>query len=122
MKRTVRFLLLLAVGTALPSLGQVTSSSPSGQGNSDFEELPELKVNEILKPEVFQGPHHTVRELVPTSSGMVPLWCRDYNLFARVDHSVRSIKPRAWNPMSKALALWRRSSDQVQIRKRMSGS
>ncbi len=70
MKGTARFLLILAIGTALPSLGQVASSSPSGQGNSDFEELPELKASEILKPEVFQGPHHTVRESVPTSSGM----------------------------------------------------
>ncbi len=50
--------------------GTVASSSPSDQGNSDFEELPELKASEILKPEVFQGPHHTVRESVPTSSGM----------------------------------------------------
>ena len=66
MKGTARFLLILAIGTALPSLGQVASSSPSGQGNSDFEELPELKASEILKPEVFQGPHHMVRESVPT--------------------------------------------------------
>jgi hypothetical protein len=50
--------------------GTVASSSPSDQGNSDFEELPELKASEILKPEVFQGPHHMVRESVPTSSGM----------------------------------------------------
>ena len=52
MKGTARFLLILAIGTGLPSLGQVASSSPSGQGNSDFEELPELKASEILKPEV----------------------------------------------------------------------
>jgi len=32
--------------------GTVASSSPSDQGNSDFEELPELKASEILKPEV----------------------------------------------------------------------
>jgi len=50
--------------------GTVASSSPSDQGNSNFEELPELKASEILKPEVFQGPHHMVRESVPTSSGM----------------------------------------------------
>jgi hypothetical protein len=70
MKGTARFLLILAIGTALPSLGQVASSSPSSQGKSDFEELPVLKASEILKPEVFQGPHNTVRESVPTSSGM----------------------------------------------------
>jgi hypothetical protein len=43
MKGTARLLLILAVATALPSLGQVTSSSPSGEGNSDFEELPQTE-------------------------------------------------------------------------------
>ena len=70
MKETARFLLIMAVATALPSLGQVTSSSPSGEGNSDFEELPELKASEILKPEFLKGQYHTVQESVPTSSGM----------------------------------------------------
>jgi hypothetical protein len=70
MKRTARFLLVLAVGVAFPGLGQVTPSSPSERGDSDFEELPELKASEILKPEILKGPQHTVRESVPTSSGM----------------------------------------------------
>ena len=70
MKETARFLLILVVGTALPILGQATSSSPSGQGDSDFEELPELKASEILKPEFLKGQYHTVQESVPTSSGM----------------------------------------------------
>ena len=70
MKETARFLLIMAVATALPSVGQVTSSSPSGEGNSDFEELPELKASEILKPEFLKGQYHTVQESVPTSSGM----------------------------------------------------
>jgi hypothetical protein len=70
MKRTARFLLVLAVGTALPGLGQVTTPSPPGQGNSDFEEFPELKASEILKPEFLKGQCHTVQESVPTSSGM----------------------------------------------------
>ena len=34
-----------------------------------FEELPELQASEILKPEILKGPHHTVREPVPTFSG-----------------------------------------------------
>jgi hypothetical protein len=55
MKGTARFLLILAVGTALPSLGQVTSSSPPLPGNSDFEELPELKASEILKPQFLKA-------------------------------------------------------------------
>ena len=70
MKRTARFLLVLAVGVAFPVLGQVTPSSPSERGDSDFEDLPELKASEILKPEILKGPQHTVRESVPTSSGM----------------------------------------------------
>jgi len=37
---------------------------------SDFEELPELKASEILKPDILKGPHHAVRESVPTASGM----------------------------------------------------
>jgi hypothetical protein len=35
-----------------------------------FEELPELKASEILKPEFLKGPHYAVRDPVPTSSGM----------------------------------------------------
>jgi len=60
----------LAVGIALPSRGQVTSPSPSGQEDSDFEELSELQASEILKPEFLKGRYHTVQESVPTSSGM----------------------------------------------------
>src|SRR5215467_15843189 len=35
-----------------------------------FEELPELKASEILKPDLLKGPHHVVRDPVPTASGM----------------------------------------------------
>src|SRR6476469_3276808 len=49
-----------------PSSGDVALAAPSA---SSFEELPELKASEILKPEFLKGPHHTVRESVPTSSG-----------------------------------------------------
>ena len=70
MKRTARLLPILAVGIALPSRGQVTSPSPSGQEDSDFEELSELQASEILKPEFLKGRYHTVQESVPTSSGM----------------------------------------------------
>src|ERR1700750_2349084 len=35
-----------------------------------FEELPELKASEILKPELLKGPHYAVRDPVPTASGM----------------------------------------------------
>jgi hypothetical protein len=35
-----------------------------------FEELPELKTSEILKPELLKGPHFAVRDEVPTNAGM----------------------------------------------------
>src|SRR5215470_16209719 len=35
-----------------------------------FEELPELKASEILKPELLKGPHYIIRDPVPTASGM----------------------------------------------------
>jgi hypothetical protein len=34
-----------------------------------YEELPELKASDILKPEFLSGPYHKVREEVPTFSG-----------------------------------------------------
>jgi hypothetical protein len=35
-----------------------------------FEELPELKASEILRPELLKGPHYVVRDPVPTASGI----------------------------------------------------
>ena len=34
-----------------------------------FEELPALNANDILRPDILSGPHHKVREEVPTYSG-----------------------------------------------------
>ena len=65
-----------ALSLALGMLGGVCcvaqTSVPSAPSavSSDFEELPELKASEILKSEILKGPHHVVRESVPTSSGM----------------------------------------------------
>lgn len=53
-----------AFAAASPAFGQTADASPP-----QFEEFPELRASEILKPEYFQGPHHKVRELVPTASG-----------------------------------------------------
>jgi hypothetical protein len=55
---------------AVCCLAQTPKPSAPDAAASDFEELPELKASEILKPEILKGPHHTVRESVPTSSGM----------------------------------------------------
>jgi len=56
------------IGAAVASFAQ-TDQATAPAGNNSFEELPELKASEILKPEFVKGPHFTVRESVPTSSG-----------------------------------------------------
>src|SRR3954471_5423230 len=56
------------LGAGLSGFGQEISAPTTG--DSDFEELPQLKASEILKPEFLKGPHFTVREAVPTGSGM----------------------------------------------------
>lgn len=62
--------LTIAIGAAVACLAQTPEPSATVTTGSDFEELPELKASEILKPEILKGPYHTVRESVPTSSGM----------------------------------------------------
>lgn len=62
--------LVIGIGGAACCLSQTPEPSTAAPNASDFEELPELKASEILKPEILKGPHHTVRESVPTSSGM----------------------------------------------------
>jgi hypothetical protein len=48
----------------------ICAQSVSGPTNpADYEELPELKASEILRPEILNGPHHKVQEPVPTYSG-----------------------------------------------------
>jgi len=63
-------LLILLISGAVLCLAQGPEPTATAAAPSDFEELPELKASEILKPEILKGPHHTVRESVPTSSGM----------------------------------------------------
>src|SRR4029077_19975990 len=71
MKKGTGFLAItIAIGSAFACLAQSPEPSDAGAAASDFEELPELKASEILKPDILKGPHHTVRESVPTSSGM----------------------------------------------------
>jgi len=49
------------------SLAQ-TEPSPLDAANT-YEELPEFKASEILRPEFLQGEHFKVAEIVPTFSG-----------------------------------------------------
>lgn len=68
MKRVILiFSYAAAILTFNYSQGQVETGA--GEITSPYEELPELKASEILKPEVLKGPHHNVRESVPTWSG-----------------------------------------------------
>jgi len=56
--------------TFLVALFPICAQSVSTPTNaSDYEELQELKASEILRPDVLNGPHHKVREPVPTYSG-----------------------------------------------------
>jgi hypothetical protein len=55
------------LGAAQLSFAQ--EPQPAPDATSSFEELPELRASEILKPELLRGRHYSVRENVPTSSG-----------------------------------------------------
>ena len=62
--------LSLTLGARLQCLAQTPEPVEVRRAEVAFEELPELKASEILKPELLKGPHHVVREPVPTASGM----------------------------------------------------
>ena len=63
--------LLIAISlTFLVAPLPIYAQSVSAPTNpADYEELPELKASEILRPEILSGPHHKVLEPVPTFSG-----------------------------------------------------
>src|SRR5215471_10624381 len=62
--------LVLTLSATLPSLAQTPQPFEVRRAEAVFEELPELKASEILKPELLKGPHYTVREPVPTGAGV----------------------------------------------------
>jgi hypothetical protein len=61
--------LVLAVGAAFPCLAQTPEAFEVRRAEAPFEELPVLNASEILRPEFLSGPHHKVREPVPTYFG-----------------------------------------------------
>src|SRR3954452_23439356 len=69
-KRPTAAILFLSLCSPLLCLAQSPFPAAPESGQSTFEELPELKASEILRPELLKSSHHTVREPVPTSSGM----------------------------------------------------
>jgi len=74
MDRNLVLALALALALALTATLQCLAQTPEPfevrRADPVFEELPELKASEILKPEFLQGPHFAVRDPVPTSAGM----------------------------------------------------
>src|SRR6266436_2661134 len=63
-------IIVLALDPALQCLAQTPEPFEVRRAEVAFEELPELKASEILKPELLKGPHYVVRDPVPTASGM----------------------------------------------------
>jgi hypothetical protein len=62
--------LALTLSATFQCLAQTPEPIEVRRAEVVFEELPELKASEILKPELLKGPHYTVRDPVPTASGM----------------------------------------------------
>jgi hypothetical protein len=62
--------LALTVTATFQCLAQTPEPFEVRRAEAVFEELPELKASEILKPELLKGPHYVVRDPVPTSAGM----------------------------------------------------
>src|SRR5262245_52714016 len=70
-RKTIIFvvtLLLLSAATNLV-LAQTTPTPATPESANEYQTFPELKASEILRDDVLIGPHHQVREEVPTWSG-----------------------------------------------------
>lgn len=61
--------LVITLNVALSSAAQTTETFEVRRAEAAFEELPVLNASEILRPEILAGPHHKVREPVPTYFG-----------------------------------------------------
>src|SRR6516164_5335791 len=70
MTKSTNILMALMLGAAFPCFAQTPEPFEVRHAEAAFEELPELKASEILKPELLKGPHYVVRDPVPTASGM----------------------------------------------------
>ena len=60
----------LLIAIVVCAVSSLTARAEETLADSSFEELPELKASEILKPDMLKGPYHSTREPVPTSSGL----------------------------------------------------
>src|SRR6516165_4938979 len=70
MTKSTNILMALMLGAAFPCFAQTPEPFEVRHAEAAFEELPELKASEILKPELLEGPHFVVRDPVPTGAGM----------------------------------------------------
>src|SRR2546430_332808 len=62
--------LALTLSVTFQCLAQTPEPFEVRRAEPVFEELPELKASEILKPELLKGPHFVLRDPVPTASGL----------------------------------------------------
>src|SRR5215475_7504567 len=67
--RTTILFLTITLGLAFPGAAQIPQPGAIPRAEAAFEELPLLKASDILRPDILAGPHHKVREEVPTYSG-----------------------------------------------------
>src|SRR5947199_629256 len=70
MTNPTKILTALMLSATLQCLAQTPEPMEVRRAEAAFEELPELKASEILKPELLKGPYYAVRDPVPTASGM----------------------------------------------------
>src|SRR5215471_18476394 len=70
MNQTRILCVVVSLAATFQSVAQTPEPFEVRRAEAVFEELPELKASEILKPEFLQGPHFMVRDSVPTGSGM----------------------------------------------------
>src|SRR5216117_294184 len=69
-RRGTRILFLaMALSVSLSCLAQTPEPFEVRRAEAAFEELPVLNASEILRPEILAGPHHKLREPVPTYFG-----------------------------------------------------
>jgi hypothetical protein len=68
-RKPTALLLTISLGLAYAGAAQTTEPFEVRRAEAAFEELPVLNASEILGPEILAGPHHKVREPVPTYFG-----------------------------------------------------
>jgi hypothetical protein len=70
MTKPTNILIALTLGAAFSCLAQTPEPFEVRRAEAAFEELPELKASEVLKPNLVKGPHYAVRDPIPTASGI----------------------------------------------------